>query len=193
MRSVEERFLSHVDKRGPIPAHRPDLGACHLWTGSVDEKGYGCFGDGKRSRKAHAFAYEAAKGPIPEGKELDHLCRNRPCVNHAYLEAVTHRENCQRAQYLQETCSRNHPLPDPGPDGRRICRECANERNRAYKKRQRASRTPKESRPFTHGRGAYTHHGCRCEVCCDAENSYKRQWRRDQKVRIYDAVMRGAL
>ena len=74
---------------------------------------------------------------MPPGLEPDHLCRNRPCVQPSHLETVTHRENCQRAQYANPTCSAGHALPDPGPNGRRICRICANKRNRKYKRRKR--------------------------------------------------------
>ena len=183
------RFYENVNKDGPVPAHRPDLGPCWVWTGPVDEKGYGRCYDGKRPRKAHAYSYEMESGPVPPGLEPDHLCRNRPCIRRRHLEAVTHRENCQRAQYLQETCSEDHQLPEPGPDGRRVCRICANARNRAYKRRKKASAPLKAPQPIIHGRSRYTHHGCRCDVCCDAENEYKRQWRRDQSARaIYDAV-----
>lgn len=130
--SIEERFWSKVDKAAPSPASRPELGPCWVWTGSTDEKGYGRFHDGNRSRKAHDYAF----GPIADGLEPDHLCRNRVCVRRSHLEAVTHRENCQRAAYSKAKCAQDHPLPDPGPNGRRVCRPCANERNRKYKARK---------------------------------------------------------
>lgn len=98
----------------------------------MDEKGYGRFYDGNRARKAHDYAF----GPIKGGLEPDHLCRNRACVRKSHLEAVTHRENCQRAAYASETCSQGHALPEPGASGRRVCRPCANERNRKYKQRK---------------------------------------------------------
>jgi hypothetical protein len=107
----------------------------------VDEKGYGRFNDGERPRKAHDFSYELHFKKVPDDLEPDHLCRDRACVNPGHLEAVTHRENCQRAKYAQETCEFGHTLPEPGPNGRRVCRPCANRRNLAYKKRRR-TQTP---------------------------------------------------
>ncbi|MGW2520519.1 HNH endonuclease signature motif containing protein [Streptomyces sp. NPDC001617] len=132
MPTVEERFWAKVDKNGPPPAQRPELGPCWVWTGSTDQKGYGRFYDGSRSRKAHDYAF----GPIADGLEPDHLCRNRACVRRSHLEAVTHRENSQRAAYSKPTCARDHALPEPGPNGRRVCRPCANERNRRHRARK---------------------------------------------------------
>ena len=68
-----------------------------------DGPGYGQFelGGGSRQKRnrtyAHRFAYEQAKGAIPDGLEIDHLCRNRRCVNPDHLEAVTHQENQRRS------------------------------------------------------------------------------------------------
>lgn len=187
--TVAERFWAKVNKNGPVPVRKPELGPCWVWTAGVDEKGYGQFNDGQRSRKAHAFSYELEYEEIPDGLEPDHLCRNRPCIRPDHLEAVTHRENCQRAKYAVETCSRDHQLPPPGPNGRRVCRECANISNRAYKERQRKAAPPKPQKPAIHGRSRYVHHGCRCDVCREAEAQYSKDRRRDQSMRIYDAVM----
>jgi hypothetical protein len=103
----EERFWPKVDKAGPIPANRPELGPCWLWTSIKTERGYGYFiantsraartpNGGQKRVPAHRYAYELVVGPVPEGLELDHLCRNHSCVNPAHLEPVTHQENVRR-------------------------------------------------------------------------------------------------
>jgi hypothetical protein len=75
---------------------------CWIWTASQDRHGYGQFPDwqdGKtihKGRSAHRLAYTYMKGPIPEGFDLDHLCRVPLCVNPLHLEAVTRQENAQR-------------------------------------------------------------------------------------------------
>jgi hypothetical protein len=82
------RFWSKVDKGGP--------GGCWVWTASLNNMGYPRFNAGDREMLAHRFAYEDVVGPIPDGLELDHLCRRPVCVNPAHLEPVTHRENMRR-------------------------------------------------------------------------------------------------
>jgi hypothetical protein len=73
---------------------------CFVWLGNVSGRGYGIFGEGTgesyRKIYAHRRAYEASKGEIPEGLEIDHLCRVHACVNPEHLEAVTHAENVRR-------------------------------------------------------------------------------------------------
>lgn len=73
---------------------------CWVWQRSRDEKGYGKLGrkeNGEhRGYVAHRWMYEQAIGPIPVDTELDHLCKNKSCVNPDHMEPVSHEENCQR-------------------------------------------------------------------------------------------------
>jgi len=89
-------FWERVDKNGPIPAYRPDLGPCWIWTGPKNPGGYGTPYFQGKMRRAHRVAYELILGTIPAGKQLDHLCRVRHCVNPAHLEPVTNKENALR-------------------------------------------------------------------------------------------------
>lgn len=95
-RTLQERWSSKV-LRGANPTD------CWLWMGSLDGHGYGQIQTGRVSvnghhapDKAHRVSYELHVGPIPEGLQLDHLCRNPSCVNPKHLEPVTNQENTQR-------------------------------------------------------------------------------------------------
>ena len=68
-------------------------GFCWLWVGPNDGRGYGKV---VRSKRAHVWVYENLVGPVPDGLELDHLCRIKACCNPDHVEPVTHRENMRR-------------------------------------------------------------------------------------------------
>lgn len=70
---------------------------CFLWLGKPQQRGYGQFTLGGTTKTAHRVAYEMYIGDVPDGMDVDHLCRNRLCVNTAHLEVVSHAENLRRA------------------------------------------------------------------------------------------------
>lgn len=151
-KTPEERFWPKVDKNGPMPGAdtlAAGLGPCWMFTGSRNPLGYGRVTIDGRQVPAYRAAYQFVVGPIPVGMDLDHLCRNPPCVNPAHLEAVTHAENIQRgANATPRVCRKGH-LRTPAntgrnADGTRKCLICAlashQAASRAYKARQRAKR-----------------------------------------------------
>jgi hypothetical protein len=69
---------------------------CLDWAGYISPEGYGSFTAILEEVQAHRISYTLTFGPIPEGKEIDHLCRNRRCINPFHLEAVTRKINSRR-------------------------------------------------------------------------------------------------
>ena len=129
----QARFWSKVNKNGPIPTHRPDLGPCWLWTRSCVD-GYGQFWLDGTNRKAHRVAWEWEHGPVPGTLELDHLCRVRPCVRPSHLDLTTNRENRARGAgtggVLKITCPQGHTYDSANTYGFRTCRVCQRESDR---------------------------------------------------------------
>lgn len=137
----EDRFWAKVNKDGPIPDYAPQLGPCWIFTGSKTPGGYGQFRPESRGPcwVAHRYSYGLAGLEIPEGLQLDHLCRVRACVNPGHLEPVTQLKNIRRGTSVavrnaaKTHCPKNHPYDDentysdPGTNWRR-CRQCARDR-----------------------------------------------------------------
>ena len=143
--------LRRLDALGPKFAERfvvSDDG-CWLWVAGKDNNGYGQFWVKPRTRRAHQLAYEAVHGPVPNGLELDHICRKPACINPDHLRAVTHYENVMcgfgvgaRAA-RQERCKHGHDLTPENlvktSGTRRMCLLCHRRRALAYYHRQRAA------------------------------------------------------
>lgn len=150
---LEERFWAKVDKNGPVPSYRPDLGPCWIWTAGPDGNGYGQFivMRGKRGWPigAHRMAWILLRGDIPDDLDLDHLCRVHACVRPDHLDPVTNQENIRRGMSpaalngRKTHCDSNHEFtPEntyrpPGRPSTRQCRKCM--RRREQERRQRRS------------------------------------------------------
>lgn len=131
-----DRFFSKINKTE----------SCWEWTGSLTKSGgYAQFSYMGKPVRGHRWIYEQMIGQIPEGMQLDHLCRNRKCVNPQHLEPVTLSENVKRGlagkennpQSKKTHCPKGHSYSGTNKYGKRICRTCANEQTSNYYKRKR--------------------------------------------------------
>jgi len=137
----QERYWAKVDKRAD---------GCWVWNAARDRHGYGVFQLERRARIAHQVSYEWTKGARTPGLHIDHLCRNRACVNPDHLEQVTARENQMRSPIavtavnaMRTVCKSGHAFTEENTmyrkSGGRACRECARAANRAwYRQKQEA-------------------------------------------------------
>jgi hypothetical protein len=120
-----------------------DCSECIEWEGGTSN-GYGRLWHGGVTWYAHRLAYVEAYGEIPDGMQVDHLCRNRRCINPEHLEAVSQQENIHRAGLIgfakdfaaRTTCKNGHPFD--GHNGRsRYCTICVREYKREWARKAR--------------------------------------------------------
>lgn len=134
-KSLVDRLVLGISYRGEA--------ACWLWCAALTRDGYGRIRTNRQDLLVHRVVYELLVGPIPDGLELDHLCRNRACCNPAHLEPVTHAENKRRAAAAatpRSHCPYGHALDEVNTyaqGGRRRCRECQRRYDRDRQLRDR--------------------------------------------------------
>lgn len=113
---------------------------CWHWTGYCSPSGYPYCSFKSYPMRVHRLSYELFKGPIPQGFTIDHLCRNKKCVNPSHLECVTVAENIRRAAAVRTHCVNGHALSGLNvsmqKDGQytyRRCKSCGREATRKYR------------------------------------------------------------
>lgn len=112
------------------------VGPCHVFRAYKDDCGYGRVAvDGEGMASVHVYVWERVNGPVPDGLEIDHQCRNRGCCNEDHLRAVTHQINCTenvvgsvwQLQLAKTHCPQGHPYSEENTykyGTNRFCREC---------------------------------------------------------------------
>lgn len=136
-----QRFIAKV---------RPTPNGCWEWMGARIPNGYGVIQANGRTEKAHRVGVQLSGRTIPDGDEVDHLCRNRACVNPWHLDVVSPRINVRRMNLALNVgsakthCPQGHPYSGDNldeRDGRRYCRECSRQYVRNWHAKQRLLRS----------------------------------------------------
>lgn len=120
------------DIRARIRSRIIEVDGCWEWQGHIPSDGYGRIYLEGRQWLAHRASYTAFSGPIPDGLNMDHLCRNRRCVNPEHVEPVTQSENLKRSPLMNRQghkthCPKGHEYSDENTErrnGRRYCKTC---------------------------------------------------------------------
>ena len=168
------RLMRKVDKDGPD--------GCWLWTGYLDKFGYGKTTLRGVATSAHRLVWiHSGRGPIPDGLQIDHLCRNPQCVNPQHMEATTRSVNVQRA-YDAKHAATGRATVDGAPHGTRNgygyhkcrCDECTAANREAHREQRlkRRGRLSADPAAVEHGRpSTYGNWGCRCAECTTAHSA----------------------
>ncbi len=140
IKTVEQRFWDKVDKNGPVPTHRPWLGPCWIWTPSKNSGDYGKIRIDGVLVLAHRLAWEIKTGTPPGEKHILHECDNPPCVRHLFIgtQFDNMRDAAKKgrnANSKKTSCPSGHSYSRDNVrvdgHGRRVCKTCVNDRNRA--------------------------------------------------------------
>lgn len=148
-RPISDRFWPYVDKRGPIWKGTP----CWIWTRGKTGAGYGMIRRGSKSQgsvSTHILSYQLCVGKIPNGLQLDHLCRNHACCNPRHLEPVAGQVNTLRGAsptvkaHLENSCTKGHKLTPENTyiitskrDGPcRRCRQCSRDATNRFRSKR---------------------------------------------------------
>lgn len=117
------------------------VGECKLWNGHLDKDGYGSFYFRKKNRRAHRVAYYLQNGGIPDDLVIDHICRNRNCVESTHLKTVTKLENTMEnsksvgaINKAKTTCKFGHPY-NRFYGKQRYCSICESEKTKRLRKK----------------------------------------------------------
>jgi len=140
-----------MDNLSYMSRYTEDENGCWNYTGSINPAGYGQI----RQTTAHRFFWETIRGPIPVGLQLDHLCRNKRCVNPLHLEPVTGAENMRRRSEAYTVCGAGHRMDEENTIVKkranrisRECRACQVLAQRRYRENRKGAPMVKR-RPFT--------------------------------------------